>query len=235
MTDGSEGRNVGRSEGEAPLEAPLPARLMEAMRAEYHVPPEVPGDEIWSRIQAARRSRTQAPPATAGPAAATLRPSDHRTVRLPWLRYVTGIAALLALGIGIGRVSTRSSAPTAAPTVTAAAPNRSGQAYAIATADHLSRVETFLTSLRTAPGEEQFAGQARDLLSSTRLLLDSPGATDPRMRALLEDLELILVQVTALDGRRDRDELNLITDGLEQREVLPRLRTAIPAGQARQL
>ena len=56
-----------------------------------------------------------------------------------------------------------------------------------------------------------------------------------RIRALLEDLELILVQVTTLDGSRSPEELDLITDGLEQREVLPRLRTVIPAGTARQL
>ncbi|MDH5316145.1 MAG: hypothetical protein OEW44_06665 [Gemmatimonadota bacterium] len=234
MRDESEGRKVGTSDGEAPVEAPLPPRLIEAVRAEYHASPAAPKDEIWNRIEAARRSRGVSHSGGAGPEP-TFRPSDRPTVRRPWLRYVTGIAALLALGIGIGRLTSRSATSTTTPEVTAAAPNRSGPAYAIATANHLSRVETFLTALRTAPNGEQFGSQARDLLTSTRLLLDSKGTNDPRIRALLEDLELILVQVTTLDGRRSPEELDLITDGLEQREVLPRLRTVIPAGTARQL
>ena len=232
MKDGTEGR-------EESVAAPLPERLIEAVRAEYHAPSATPRDEIWARIDATRRSRVDSVPASPGAPAPGGRPavppSLRPAARNPWLRYATGIAALLALGIGIGRITSRSAAPAAAPEVTAAAPNRPGPAYAIATANHLSRVETFLTALRTAPEGEQFGAQARDLLTSTRLLLDSKGASDPRIRALLEDLELILVQVTTLDGSRGREELDLITDGLEQRKVLPRLRTVIPAGTARQL
>lgn len=239
MRDGMEGRNDGVPEREEPMAAPLPERLIEAVRTEYHVPSATPRDEIWARIDATRRARAGAVPASPGAPAPvgqfSVPPSLRPAARNPWLRYATGIAALLALGIGIGRLTSRSPAPAPTPEVTAAAPDRSGPAYAIATANHLSRVETFLTALRTAPDGEQFGAQARDLLTSTRLLLDSKGASDPRIRALLEDLELILVQVTTLDGVRGREELDLITDGLEQREVLPRLRTVIPAGTARQL
>lgn len=233
MTDRSDSRMIGRSEGQAPDEAPLPPRMVEAVRAEYHVPPAVPTDEIWNRIQAARRAET---PSSGGATAAgsTFRPSDLPAVRLPWLRYATGIAALLALGIGIGRMTSSSpEAPPSGPVATVA--ERPDPAYTITTVNHLSRVETFLTALRTDPAGGTFAGQARDLLTSTRLLLDSKGAADPRIRALLEDLELILVQVTALGDPGSREEMDLITDGLEQREVLPRLRTMIPSGTAREL
>ena len=234
MTDGLEGRQAGQSDGGEPVEAPLPKQLIEAVRADYHAPPVTPRDEIWSRIEAARRAGTPVPSEVLPQSDITSRASTPPGARRPWLRYVTGIAALLALGIGIGRVTTRS-APVPGQPSPAASSDRSGPAYAIATANHLSRVETFLTTLRTTPGTGQFAGQARDLLTSTRLLLDSPGTTDPRVRALLEDLETVLVQVTTLDGGRSREELDLITDGLEQREVLPRLRTIIPAGAGRQL
>jgi hypothetical protein len=234
MTDGLEGRQVGQSDGGEAVEAPLPRRLIEAVRADYHAPSVTPRDEIWSRIEAARRARTPVSPEVPPESEITPRPSNLPGARRPWLRYVTGIAALLALGIGIGRVTTRSTPVPSQPSPVASS-DRSGPAYAIATANHLSRVETFLTTLRTTPGNGQFAGQARDLLTSTRLLLDSPGTTDPRVRALLEDLETVLVQVTTLDGGRNREELDLITDGLEQREVLPRLRTIIPAGAGRQL
>ena len=73
-------------------------------------------------------------------------------------------------------------------------------------------------------------GQARDLLTTTRLLLDSPAADDPRMRALLEDLELVLAQISQLEAGRDSRNADLITQDMDQRSVLPKLRSAIPAG-----
>jgi hypothetical protein len=97
----------------------------------------------------------------------------------------------------------------------------------------LSQVETFLTSFRLGGSDSQFTGRARDLLTSTRLLLDSRVVEDPRTRALLEDLELILVQIARLGPAGRDQELDLITDGLEQRQVIPRLRTAGSAGLPR--
>jgi hypothetical protein len=50
------------------------------------------------------------------------------------------------------------------------------------------------------------------------------------MRALLEDLELVLAQVVRLQNGQngqDRTELDLINRALEQRDVIPRLRTAV--------
>jgi hypothetical protein len=78
-----------------------------------------------------------------------------------------------------------------------------------------------------------FLASARELLTMTRLLLDSPLAQDPQLLDLLEDLELVLAQVVRLEpAPREADDLDLITDGLNQRGVLPRLRAAIPAGPA---
>jgi hypothetical protein len=103
----------------------------------------------------------------------------------------------------------------------------------MAAVQHLSRVETFLTTLRTAP-DQQFTGQARELLISTRLLLDAKDM-DPRLHKLMSDLEDILVQLVQYDANGTREDLDLITDGLEERQVLPRLHSAIPAGPARAL
>jgi hypothetical protein len=64
--------------------------------------------------------------------------------------------------------------------------------------------------------------QARDLLSTTRLLLDS-GTDDPRLRDLLEDLELVLAQVVRIQNNAQMPEAALITQALNEREVLPRL------------
>ena len=61
-------------------------------------------------------------------------------------------------------------------------------------------------------------------------MLDSPAAKDPRMRSLLEDLELVLVQISQLGTAQDRHDADLITQGMNQSNVLPKLRSAIPAG-----
>jgi hypothetical protein len=48
------------------------------------------------------------------------------------------------------------------------------------------------------------------------------------MRSLLDDLELVLAQVVRLQNNRStRTELDLISEALQQRDVLPRLRSAV--------
>jgi len=85
-----------------------------------------------------------------------------------------------------------------------AAPNStSAPAYQLAAVRHLSEAEALLTSFRTRSATDQqmdaqLGSWARDLLSNTRLLLDSPVANDPQRRPLLEDLELVLVQIVQL-------------------------------------
>jgi hypothetical protein len=44
---------------------------------------------------------------------------------------------------------------------------------------------------------------------------------------LLDDLELVLAQVVRLSSRRHDQEMELITDALEERDVLPRLQSAV--------
>jgi hypothetical protein len=102
------------------------------------------------------------------------------------------------------------------------APRRNA-ALSLTAANHLGRAEAFLTAVRVGERGEGFESQARDLLMTTRLLLDARGITDPRTRGLLEDLELVLVQIAQLGGP-DGEELDLLNDALEQKEVLPRLR-----------
>jgi hypothetical protein len=69
---------------------------------------------------------------------------------------------------------------------------------------------------------------ARELLSTTRLLLDG-GVEDPRFRELLEDLELVLAQVVRLRDASPAMDAALIAQALDQREVLPRLTSYLNA------
>ncbi len=213
-------------------------QLREAAR-DYNAPPETPRDEMWQRIvakraagQADRRTDEQMDDAVR-PLVRTIRPSNRPAVRL--LRWPAGIAALLALGIGLGRMTAptqNSPAPTTVATDTA--PRGSEVAYRLVATEHLSQSETFLTLFRASVrqgGDEQLASStARQLLATNRLLLDSPAATDNRTRLLLQDLELVLAQIAQLSGRPSSPDLDFITSGLDDSGVMSRLRTAVPSG-----
>ena len=188
--------------------------LRDAAR-DYHRPPATPREELWSRIAAARAARRQ-----------------QIVVIRPVLRWGVGIAAVLALGVAIGRWSTTSSPTTAV--VAGTGERTSTFVYQLAAAQYLSRTEALLTGFRAeihggAP-TAQFSVQARDLLCTTRLMLDSPAARDVRLKNLLEDLELVLAQIAQLRSSGDREDVQSINQGLDQRSVLLRLRTANPAG-----
>ena len=81
---------------------------------------------------------------------------------------------------------------------------------------------------RNAKGAGRVTRRAGDLLTRTRLLIDSPASSDPQIHELLEDLELVLAQIVRLKAdTTDHTELDLINRALEQRDVIPRLRTAV--------
>jgi len=119
-----------------------------------------------------------------------------------------------------------------------AAPSGPSSAYQLTTVQHLSEAEALLTSFRTRSNADQqmdaqLGAWARQLLSNTRLLLDSPVANDPQRRPLLEDLELVLVQIVQLSPGSTPQDRELIEKTLQQDHVMTRLRTAIPAGAQR--
>jgi hypothetical protein len=191
---------------------------------------------MWQRIVAQRAEKTAEAKGPGPDRVIRLRPRR----RLRPLRWAAGIAALLALGIGLGRLSVRQQ-PGAEPGVVAttapevpAAPRVSATAYRVATTEHLSQSEAFLTlfraSVRGRGNEHLASATARQLLATNRLLLDSPAASDARTRLLLQDLELVLAEIAQLSPQPRSRDLQLITEGLEQGSVLSRLRTAVPAG-----
>jgi hypothetical protein len=278
---------------------------MRRLAQTYNEPPATPRDAMWARIES---SRAATPIVAIGGAR-----------RMYWLRMGAGIAAVLVVGIGIGRltndlgrppattVASVDSAPAAeslagssvatvastagtaddtdaiVPTASAgqddgAAANRvratrddriralrAGRtgsrqalssygvprnvpgavgegsemsAYRLAVVEHMARAEVLLTSFladsRTSPNDTravaQFASLSRDLLKTTRLLLATHSTDDPALTRLLEDLELVLMQISqyATEGRRS--DLDAINQSLDRRNVLPKLRSTIPAG-----
>ncbi|HEX6694074.1 MAG TPA: hypothetical protein VF035_05135 [Longimicrobiales bacterium] len=280
-------------------------------------PGDAPREEMWAAIQRARAEAAADAAAASqtgdAPGAAdvtnvvafpTAAPRSHA-----WLRYGAPLAAMLILGVGIGRMTmdrssqnpqasadargtgtadlgtqpeqTVAQRPATADTdtaadVTAAAPDpvlaqldrppvtrvtpndggpalarstRSGSSsnagtvvrdeatrtydtmlpYRIVARRHFGRVQTLLVSLPADVREghiNDVAVRAADLLVNTRLLLDSPAAEDPDLRLLLGDLELILAQAATLSPTRSADDVEMIQNAVNQRDVLLRLRAA---------
>ncbi|HEU4464387.1 MAG TPA: hypothetical protein VFS53_05015 [Gemmatimonadota bacterium] len=131
----------------------------------------------------------------------------------------------------------------AVPQQLAAAPSRpepqrrkasASDLYRLASQQMLGQAEALLVQYRTDVAAERMdpaiARWAREVLTSTRLLLDSPAAEDPGMRDLLEDLELVLAQIVQRTGQADSLDDEMIDRTIEDRDLLPRLRGAIPAG-----
>ena len=113
----------------------------------------------------------------------------------------------------------------------------SNAAYQLATMRHFAAAEALLASYdgsaRDAKTDAQLASWASDLLSQTRLLLDSPAGRDPVRRRLLQDLELVLVQMAQLSPDASKSatlEHELIDGSVRHNDIITRLRSAVPAG-----
>lgn len=208
-----------------PLEEPL-----RSMATDYHQAPAPDRDAMWAAIQARRAA---APPRAEAPVVPLRRPRA-----LPRWAVPVGMAALLALAFGLGRITREGEVGTKA-VATNDNPATSGRAkrdalvHQAAAVEYLGTVEVFLTDLPQAVKEkgrkEEVSDQARRLLATTRLLLDTPAGDDRRMRPLLEDLELVLAEIAQLPAE-PAGQLDLITQGLDQRGTLTQLRSKVSAG-----
>ena len=111
--------------------------------------------------------------------------------------------------------------------------------YQVATIRHLANAEALLTAFRTDSRDPKMDAElskwARELLSNTRLLLDSPAADDPQRAKLLGDLELVLAQIVQLSPGAAAQDRELIEGSIRNGQVMTRLRYAIPAGPTRGL
>ena len=210
----------------------LDERTREALRG-YRVPPTPPLDEMWEAIE----DRHFGAPVVALADRASSRDRATRRWRLgapSWGVLVAATAAALLIGVSLGRVST-GLAPVVADNPAEGRYDywtANAEPYRQATTEYLGQTVALLTALPAAARDGQpdarFVTQAGELLTTTRLLLDSPAAaSDPRLKGLLEDLELVLAQLSRLPSEHGKTELNLIAEALVQRDVVPRVRAAV--------
>ncbi len=207
--------------------------LLKGLREEYNPPPPTPREEMWSALQPRLEPRDGEVVSldAAREAKAARRPAPYRRP----LGWAAAAAAVLVVGVGIGRMTAPGAGPAIGP-VAAASP----ALLRVAAVEHLVRTESLLTLVRADARsgrlEPAVGSWARSLLSETRLLLDAHAGADPVMMELLEDLELVLAQIVGVahagggDQARVRSELSLALGGLDARDVLPRIQAVIPAG-----
>ena len=200
------------------MEDPLDPGLRTVV-AEYNKPPETPREAMWAAIEASRRAR-----------------APRRQVWKPLIWGGMAAAAVLLLGILIGRGWTGTGQRATTETASDRADAATGDnPFRVAAVQYLSQSEVFLTTFRSDLKQgtvDQGAGRrAQELLSANRLLMDSPASQDPKIKQLLQDLELVLAEIAQMTNQNDKNEADLIDEGLEQGGLLPRLRTAVPAGQ----
>ena len=99
-----------------------------------------------------------------------------------------------------------------------------------ATARHMGRAATLLTAFRTdrrtPASQEDLAGWARELLAETRMYIGLSDSASPMERELLQDLELVLIQMSGLGPGAPDFEWDLARESMERQGTLTRLRAA---------
>jgi hypothetical protein len=134
-------------------------------------------------------------------------------------------------GLPVRTASANSATSSASPrggSRAAPRPVNDNAIYSVASQQHLSRAEALVAVVAAMPADammDSLTGRwARDVLTNTRLLLDSPAGDDPVRRKLLEDLETVLVQMVQRSGRTAEDR-SMIDRTLERTQLLTRLRS----------
>lgn len=192
-------------------------QLMAEAAPSYRVPKDPPLDAMWARIEAEHFDGTS-----------LRRKPTTRWHR--WGRAITGIAATLLVGFGIGRFSAPDVERLPGVVVAQNAASASDPLQRT-TSRYLDDAALLLASLPAdgVPTDSQFTARAAQMLTMVRLLLDSPAAQRPGLYNLLEDLELVLAQVVRLSATGRAEELTFITAAMNERDVVERLRTVAAA------
>lgn len=221
-----------------PDEVTLPIAQASAA-ASYHAPPDtLPREAMWAAIQARRALNDGGASLPCSTVAEVLAPAvtvTHTTrgarPRVPrWIAAVAAASVVIVASVVVGRE--RGDVIVTKPAVIDSA--QGAVAWQVASTEHFGIAESMLTTLSAtsqASGDRQLTAWSRDLLESTRLLMDSPAGRDPKRRALLLDLELVLVQLVE-SGPAVRIEDRSVMDELLSQSalLLTRIRTTIPAG-----
>lgn len=137
---------------------------------------------------------------------------------------VGGIAAALLLGIGIGRRTAPSTGlPSERTTVSAGAHQVTAEDIELDLLAERSAV-LFNNVVQRDPmlTDSAWAASVMTLLWTTRQLLETP-SLGASQQAILQDLELVLVQLLGVSHGSDPVEMDLAREAIQLRDLVPRL------------
>jgi hypothetical protein len=197
-------------------------KIIDSAAEHYNVPPvNPPFDSMWTAIESEAFARV-IPGSSEGSA------RRRSLVNNPWLR----MAAVLVLGVAIGRFSMPApAAPTAELTATAATPVNVDASYQLSAERYLGQAVTLVAGLprqlQSGRIDSAYVARASESLTQLRMIMDSPAASNPRLRALFEDLELVLVQVVQMPASGNAIETKMLRQAMLDKDVMPRLVDAV--------
>jgi len=195
---------------------------------DLNTPPAVPRDKMWQAIDDVRRvKRQERRQVLAMPTVARPRGGLSGTWRL-----VAGLAAVLVIGVAVGRMTVTPEAPQIAEVIeegstvdNTAVRDRINR---LATVDLFGRADFLLTDFKIQSCAQQATSPspawAAGMLLQTRLLMDTSVARDPELNNLLEELELVLAQIVGLSRNNCAKDMAWIQKGLKENSTLERLR-----------
>jgi hypothetical protein len=176
---------------------------------EHNSPPAVPRERMWRQVQAHR-----------------LQPARRPMRRL--MQAAMAMAAVLVIGIGIGRWTSVPHETGPASEVTLQRDTPLSGLYAQATLALFDQADVMLTDFRltgcAAKELEPSSQWASQMLVQTRLLQGTPVGENPELETLLMDLELVLAQIVAINPKTCDRDVAWIRSGLTERATLHRLR-----------
>ena len=211
-------------------------KIIDTAADHYNVPPvNPPFEQMWTAIESEAFGRAVIPSPSGGSALRSnaTKGSARRfsLVNNPWLR----MAAVLVVGVAIGRYSMQAR-PGATEVKTVAdapapAPANLDASYQLSAERYLGQAVTLVAGLpkqlQTGRIDSAYVARASESLTQLRLLMDSPAASNPRLRALFEDLELVLVQVVQMPANGSAIDAKLIRQAMREKDVMPRLVDAV--------
>lgn len=188
-------------------------RQLEELREDYNVPAEPPVDLMWARIQERRGARRRRP--------------------VRWMVWSGAVAAILVLGIGIGRFSApESGTPTPIGVVSVPASIEPTGMMRVAADAFLRRSEVLLTEAASADTTDaELRAWASRMLGQTRLFQDTDLGDDPELAMLLLDLEFVFARIAQSSG--DAAEGRRIARHLSEDDLMLRVQSTRPAEFAR--
>lgn len=198
-----------------------------------------PGPAFWDGYYGRLEKKLDAGPGPA-PAAPAGRPPVRRrfgglfSFAPRWVAQAAAAAVLVAAGILIGRsfLTTPASGPSAG-TTTVAIPAPAGDPRLVRAESYIDRSKILLLALANSdPAAKDFYGLdlprqkeiSRGLVTeAASLKSDLKSPADRRLRELVSDLEVILLQIANLESESDLEAVELVRQGVDERGLLMKI------------